>query len=89
MQTQLLAASALLDSRTAQTNRTSAFGNNAEETTRNTTTAPTRHAFPGRRLNTTHIPHDTPTHRPRHAHTNEPAHHATAVQQQTDELFCT
>ena len=70
--------SAQLGSRTAQTYRTSAFG--SKGATRNTTTAPTRHALPGRRQNTTHVPHDTPTHRPRNAPTNQPTHHATALQ---------
>ena len=55
--------------------------------TRNTTTAPTRHPLPDRRQKTTHVLYDTPTHRPSHAPTIQPTHHATAVQKQTDALF--
>ena len=37
-----------------------------KEATHNTTTATTRHPLPGRRQNTSHVPHDTPTHQPSH-----------------------
>ena len=60
-----------------------------KEATHNSTTAPTRHPLPGRRQNTTHVPHDTPTHRPSHPPSYQPTHHATAAQQQTDALLRT
>ena len=49
----------------------------------------TRYPLPVRRQNTTHVPHDTPTHRPSHPPTNQRTQHATAIQQQTDALFRT
>ena len=42
--------------------------------THNTTAAPT-HPLPVRRQNTSHVPHDTPTHRRSHPPTNQPTHH--------------
>ena len=52
-----------------------------KESTHNTTTVPTRHPLPFRRRNTTHVPYNTPPHRPSHLYqpTHPPCYSSTSA----------